>query len=166
MRGISSVEGSARSAGQGALARIRIVKGIQPICFENACHRRTPSARPSPIKSGVEVAARAAKMMVSACSPSASTAPVAEDRKVGPNHGAPRCDAAVRRVEVLCLPRRSRSPSPPLRCDQHLVRNANKAGAPCASSLNGLGKDAAQIISHQRLHYVQTQFDYFTRPRS
>ncbi len=64
---------------------------------------------------------------------------------------------------MLCLSRRSRvvcrNPSA-----IGLARSANKARtAPLRVILNGLGKDAAQIISRiNGFTYVQTQFDYAT----
>ena len=64
------------------------------------------------------------------------------------------------------------SPLPPLKAPSASSSNANKARkTPLRVILNGLGKDAAQIISRiNGFTYVQTQFDYYTgeledRPR-
>ena len=79
-----------RSAGEICKAKgfdpYEIVKGIQPICFENACWAYTVGAAIA-LKSGVKTAAEAAKMIGVGLQSFCIDGSVAEDRKVGLGHG-------------------------------------------------------------------------------
>ena len=72
--GIGSVEECRELCKAKGFDPYEIVKGIQPICFENACWAYTVGAAIA-VKSGVKTAAEAAGRSARACSPSASTAP-------------------------------------------------------------------------------------------
>ena len=139
-----------------------IVKGIQPICFENACWAYCVGAAIA-LKKGVQTAAEAAEAigigLQSFCIPGS----VAEDRKVGLGHG--NLGAMLLRDETKCFAFLAGHESfAAAEGAIGIVRNANKARKePLRVILNGLGKDAAQIISRiNGFTYVQTQFDYYT----
>ena len=150
--GIASVE-ECRALGQErGFDPYEIVKGIQPIAFENAAWAYCVGAAIA-IKKGVKTAAEAAEASASACRPSASTASVAEDRKVGLGHG--NLGAMLLRDETKCFAFLAGHESfAAAEGAIGIVKNANKARKePLRVILNGLGKDAAQIIRpHQRLH--------------
>ncbi|MDD5931934.1 MAG: GGGtGRT protein, partial [Oscillospiraceae bacterium] len=87
----------------------------------------------------------------------------AEDRKVGLGHG--NLGAMLLRDETKCFAFLAGHESfAAAEGAIGIVRNANKARKePLRVILNGLGKDAAQIISRiNGFTYVQTQFDYYT----
>ncbi|MBQ7596238.1 MAG: GGGtGRT protein, partial [Clostridia bacterium] len=139
-----------------------IVKGIQPICFENACWAYTVGAAIA-IKDGCTKAADAAEKigvgLQSFCIPGS----VADDRKVGLGHG--NLGAMLLREETKCFAFLAGHESfAAAEGAIGLARSANKARKEdLRVILNGLGKDAAQIISRiNGFTYVQTQFDYYT----
>ena len=140
-----------------------IVKGIQPICFENACWAYTVGAAIA-IKSGVKTAAEAAKMIGVGLQSFCIDGSVAEDRKVGLGHG--NLGAMLLRDETKCFAFLAGHESfAAAEGAIGIVRNANKARKePLRVILNGLGKDAAQIISRiNGFTYVQTEYDIPTQ---
>jgi hypothetical protein len=139
-----------------------IAKSIQSIAFENAGWAYTVGAAIA-LKSNVANAAEAAEKigigLQSFCIPGS----VAEDRKVGIGHG--NLGAMLLRDETACFAFLAGHESfAAAEGAIGIVRNANKARkTPLRVILNGLGKDAAQIISRiNGFTYVQTQFDYYT----
>ena len=139
-----------------------IVKGIQPICFENACWAYTVGAAIA-LKTGVKTAAEAAKMIGVGLQSFCIDGSVAEDRKVGLGHG--NLGAMLLSEESKCFAFLAGHESfAAAEGAIGIVKNANKARKePLRVILNGLGKDAAQIISRiNGFTYVQTQFDYYT----
>ena len=139
-----------------------IVKGIQPICFENACWAYSVGAAIA-LKAGVKSAAEAAKMIGVGLQSFCIDGSVAEDRKVGLGHG--NLGAMLLSDESKCFAFLAGHESfAAAEGAIGIVKNANKARKePLRVILNGLGKDAAQIISRiNGFTYVQTQFDYFT----
>ena len=160
--GISSVEECRTICQEKGFDPYEIVKGIQPICFENACWAYTVGAAIA-IKSGVKTAAEAAKMIGVGLQSFCIDGSVAEDRKVGLGHG--NLGAMLLRDETKCFAFLAGHESfAAAEGAIGIVRNANKARKePLRVILNGLGKDAAQIISRiNGFTYVQTQFDYYT----
>ena len=160
--GISSVEECREICKAAGFDPYEIVKGIQPICFENACWAYTVGAAIA-LKKNVQTAAEAAEAigigLQSFCIPGS----VAEDRKVGLGHG--NLGAMLLRDETKCFAFLAGHESfAAAEGAIGIVRNANKARKePLRVILNGLGKDAAQIISRiNGFTYVQTQFDYYT----
>ena len=160
--GIKSVEECKEICDSYGIDPYGIVKGVQPIAFENAGWAYTVGAAIA-IKQGVKSAAEAAKAigigLQSFCIPGS----VAEDRKVGLGHGnlgamllsdTTKCFAFLAGHESFAAAEGAIG----------IVKNANKARKePLRVTLNGLGKDAAQIISRiNGFTYVQTKFDYFT----
>ena len=160
--GISSVEECRELCQSKDFDPYEIVKGIQPICFENACWAYTVGAAIA-LKAGVKSAAEAAKMIGVGLQSFCIDGSVAEDRKVGLGHG--NLGAMLLSDESKCFAFLAGHESfAAAEGAIGIVKNANKARKePLRVILNGLGKDAAQIISRiNGFTYVQTQFDYFT----
>ena len=158
--GIKSVEECLDICKEKGFNPYEIVKGIQPICFENACWAYTVGAAIA-LKSGVKTAAEAAKCIGIGLQAFCIDGSVAEDRKVGIGHG--NLGAMLLSTESKCFAFLAGHESfAAAEGAIGIVRNANKARKePLRVILNGLGKDAAQIISRiNGFTYVQTQFDY------
>ncbi len=160
--GISSIEEAKAICDEKGVDAYNIVKGIQPICFENAAWAYVVGAAIA-IKDGVTKAADAAEKiglgLQSFCIPGS----VADDRKVGIGHG--NLGAMLLRDETKCFAFLAGHESfAAAEGAIGLARSANKARKePLRVILNGLGKDAAKIISRiNGFTYVQTQFDYHT----
>ena len=160
--GIASIEEAKKICDDKGIDVYGIVKGIQPICFENACWAYTVGAAIA-IKDGCTKAADAAEKigvgLQSFCIPGS----VADDRKVGLGHG--NLGAMLLREETKCFAFLAGHESfAAAEGAIGLARSANKARKEdLRVILNGLGKDAAQIISRiNGFTYVQTQFDYYT----
>ena len=160
--GISSVEECREICRAKGFDPYEIVKGIQPICFENACWAYTVGAAIA-LKAGVKNAAEAAKMIGVGLQAFCIDGSVADDRKVGLGHG--NLGAMLLSEESKCFAFLAGHESfAAAEGAIGIVKNANKARKePLRVILNGLGKDAAQIISRiNGFTYVQTQFDYFS----
>ena len=139
-----------------------IVKGVQPICFENACWAYTVGAAIA-LKKNVKTAAEAAEAIGIGLQAFCIDGSVAEDRKVGLGHG--NLGAMLLRDETKCFAFLAGHESfAAAEGAIGIARSANKARKePLRVILNGLGKDAAQIISRiNGFTYVQTKFDYYT----
>ncbi len=160
--GISSVEEAKEICDKAGVNPYDIVKSIQPIAFENAGWAYVVGSAIA-IKKGVKTAAEAAEAigigLQSFCIPGS----VADDRRVGLGHG--NLGAMLLRDETKCFAFLAGHESfAAAEGAIGIVKNANKARkTPLRVILNGLGKDAAQIISRiNGFTYVQTQFDYYT----
>ena len=160
--GIGSVEEAREICREKGFDPYEIAKSIQPICFENVCWAYCVGAAIA-VKSGVKTAAEAAKLIGVGLQSFCLDGSVAEDRKVGLGHG--NLGAMLLSDETKCFAFLAGHESfAAAEGAIGIVRNANKARKePLRVILNGLGKDAAQIISRiNGFTYVQTQFDYFT----
>ena len=160
--GISSVEECREICKTKGFDPYEIVKGIQPICFENACWAYTVGAAIA-MKKGVKTAAEAATAIGEGLQAFCIDGSVADDRKVGLGHG--NLGAMLLSDESKCFAFLAGHESfAAAEGAIGIVKNANKARKePLRVILNGLGKDAAQIISRiNGFTYVQTQFDYYT----
>ena len=160
--GISSVEECREICQAKGFDPYEIVKGIQPICFENACWAYTVGAAIA-LKKGVKTAAEAAEAIGIGLQAFCIDGSVAEDRKVGLGHG--NLGAMLLRDETKCFAFLAGHESfAAAEGAIGIARSANKARKePLRVILNGLGKDAAQIISRiNGFTYVQTKFDYYT----
>ena len=160
--GIGSVEECREICKEKGFDPYEITAGIQPICFENVKWAYCVGAAIA-IKSGAKTAAEAAKLIGVGLQSFCLDGSVAEDRKVGLGHG--NLGAMLLSDETKCFAFLAGHESfAAAECAIGIVKNANKARkAPLRVILNGLGKDAAQIISRiNGFTYVQTQFDYFT----
>ena len=160
--GISSVEECRDLCTAAGFDPYEIVKGIQPIAFENAGWAYCVGAAIA-LKKGVKTAAEAAEAIGEGLQAFCIPGSVAEDRKVGLGHG--NLGAMLLRDETKCFAFLAGHESfAAAEGAIGIVRNANKARKePLRVILNGLGKDAAQIISRiNGFTYVQTKFDYYT----
>ena len=160
--GLTSVEECRTLCQSKGFDPYEIVKGIQPICFENACWAYTVGAAIA-LKKGVKTAAEAAEAIGIGLQSFCIDGSVAEDRKVGLGHG--NLGAMLLRDETKCFAFLAGHESfAAAEGAIGIARSANKARKePLRVILNGLGKDAAQIISRiNGFTYVQTQFDYYT----
>ena len=160
--GIKDVEECRAICQEKGFDPYEIVKGIQPICFENACWAYCVGAAIA-LKKNVKTAAEAATAIGEGLQAFCIDGSVADDRKVGLGHGNlgamllsddSKCFAFLAGHESFAAAEGAIG----------IVKNANKARKePLRVILNGLGKDAAQIISRiNGFTYVQTQFDYST----
>ncbi len=160
--GISSVEECREICQAKGFDPYEIVAGIQPISFENARWAYCVGAAIA-IKKNVASAADAADAIGIGLQAFCIPGSVADDRKVGIGHGG--LGAMLLRDETKCFAFLAGHESfAAAEGAIGIARNANKARKePLRVILNGLGKDAAQIISRiNGFTYVQTKFDYYT----
>ena len=160
--GIKSVEECGEICKAAGVEAYDICKSVQPIAFENAAWAYTVGAAIA-IKKGCKTAQEAAAAIGIGLQAFCIPGSVADDRKVGLGHGNlaamllsedSKCFAFLAGHESFAAAEGAIG----------IARNANKARkTPLKVILNGLGKDAAQIISRiNGFTYVQTKFDYFT----
>ena len=140
----------------------KIVRGIQPICFDNACWAYTVGAALA-IKSNVKTAKEAAEKIGEGLQSFCIPGSVADDRKVGLGHG--NLGAMLLSEDTKCFAFLAGHES--FAAAEGAIGIANSANKvrkkPLRVILNGLGKDAAQIISRiNGFTYVKTKFDYYT----
>ncbi len=160
--GISSIEECKEITLAKGIDCDKIVRGTQPICFENAIWAYTVGCAIA-IKSGAVKAADAAAAigigLQSFCIPGS----VAENRKVGLGHG--NLGKMLLSEETECFAFLAGHES--FAAAEGAIKialNANKVRVkPLRVILNGLGKDAAMIISRiNGFTYVQTKYDYLS----
>ena len=160
--GISSLEEAEKICKDKGIDVIDIVKGIQPICFENAGWAYLVGAAIA-IKKGIKVAADAAEAIGEGLQAFCIPGSVADDRKVGIGHG--NLGAMLLREDTKCFAFLAGHASfAAAEGAIGIAKTANKVRkVPLQVILNGLGKDAAKIISRiNGFTYVQTDFDYAT----
>lgn len=160
--GIQSVEEAKKIVDDLGVNVYEIVKGIQPICFENACWAYIVGAAIA-VSKGNKTAYDVAKSIGEGLQAFCIPGSVADDRKVGLGHG---------NLAAMLLSEETKSFAFLAGHESFaaaegaigIARNANKARKePLRVILNGLGKDAAKIISRiNGFTYVETQFDYFS----
>ncbi|MBE7025421.1 MAG: GGGtGRT protein [Ruminococcaceae bacterium] len=160
--GIASIEEARQICEDKGLDIYNLVKSIQPICFENACWAYIVGAAIA-IKKGYKNASEAAEILGEGLQSFCIPGSVADDRKVGIGHG--NLGAMLLRDETKCFAFLAGHESfAAAEGAIGIARSANKVRKePLQVILNGLGKDAAQIISRiNGFTYVETEFDYFT----
>ena len=160
--GIASIDEAKKICEAKGIDPYTITKSIQPICFENACWAYVVGAAIA-IKRGCKKAAEAAEVIGEGLQSFCIPGSVAEDRKVGLGHG--NLGAMLLRNETKCFAFLAGHESfAAAEGAIGIARSANKVRTePLKVILNGLGKDAAQIISRiNGFTYVQTKFDYYT----
>lgn len=160
--GIADIEEAHKICKDKGFDPYEIVKGIQPICFENAAWAYVVGAALA-IKRGCKTAADAAEVIGEGLQAFCIKGSVADDRKVGLGHG--NLGAMLLREETKCFAFLAGHESfAAAEGAIGIARSANKVRkTELKVILNGLGKDAAQIISRiNGFTYVQTQFDYST----
>ncbi len=160
--GIASIEEAKKICEEKGIDHYTITKQIQPICFENACWAYVVGAALA-IKRGCKKAAEAAEVIGEGLQAFCIPGSVADDRKVGLGHG--NLGAMLLRNETKCFAFLAGHESfAAAEGAIGIAKSANKVRTePLKVILNGLGKDAAQIISRiNGFTYVQTKFDYYT----
>ena len=160
--GIESIEEAKSICDAAGIDPYKTVKEIQPIAFENAGWAYVVGAAIA-IKKGCTTAPEAAEAIGIGLQAFCIAGSVADDRKVGLGHG--NLAAMLLRDETECFAFLAGHESfAAAEGAIGIVKNANKARTkPLRVILNGLGKDAAQIISRiNGFTYVQTKFDYAT----
>lgn len=140
----------------------KLVKGIQPIAFENAVWAYTMGAALA-IKTGVKTAADVAKMLGVGLQAFCVPGSVADQRKVGLGHGNLAAMLLTENTKCFCFLAGHESFAA-AEGAIGIARSANKVRKePLRVILNGLGKDAAYIISRiNGFTFVETQYDYYT----
>jgi hypothetical protein len=160
--GISSIEEAKKICDDKGVDVYTIVKEIQPIAFENAMWSYIVGAAIA-IKKGQTNAADIATTLGEGLQAFCIPGSVADDRKVGIGHG--NLAAKLLREETKCFAFLAGHESfAAAEGAIGIVKSANRVRKePLRVILNGLGKDAAKIISRiNGFTYVQTQFDYAT----
>ncbi len=160
--GISDLQEAKAICDARGVDAMGIVRGVQPICFDNAMWAYTVGAAIA-LKQGASGAARAAEIIGVGLQAFCIPGSVADDRKVGLGHG--NLGAMLLRDETECFCFLAGHESfAAAEGAIGIVKNANLARAvPLRVILNGLGKDAARIISRiNGFTYVRTRFDYAT----
>ena len=140
----------------------KIVRGVQPICFDNAVWAYTLGTAIA-VKRGLTDAAECAAAIGEGLEAFTIPGSVAEQRQVGLGHG--NLGAMLLSDDTECFAFLAGHESfAAAEGAIGLALNANKARKkPLRVILNGLGKDAAQIIARiNGFTYVKTQFDYYT----
>ncbi|MBR4968616.1 MAG: GGGtGRT protein [Alistipes sp.] len=160
--GIASIEEAKAICDEKGLDPYKMCEETQPICFENAKWAYVVGAAIA-IKKGCTVAADAAEAIGEGLQAFCINGSVAEDRKVGIGHG--NLAARLLREETQCFAFLAGHES--FAAAEGAIKIAEMANKvrqnPLRVILNGLGKDAAKIISRiNGFTYVQTQFDYYT----
>ena len=158
--GINSIEEAAEVTKAAGLDVYKMIEGIQPICFENAKWAYTVGAAIA-IKKGCTKAADAAAAIGEGLQSFCIPGSVADQRKVGLGHGNLGKMLLEEETECFCFLAGHES----FAAAEGAIGIAEKANKvrqkPLRVILNGLGKDAAQIISRiNGFTFVETQYDY------
>lgn len=159
--GLGSLEEANDLCIKNGVHAYEIVKDVQPIAFENACWAYTLGCAIA-IKNKAATAAQAAENIGIGLEAFCIPGSVAEQRKVGLGHG--NLGAMLLRDETECFAFLAGHESfAAAEGAIGIARTANKARKkPLRVILNGLGKDAAYIISRiNGFTYVKTEFDHF-----
>ncbi len=160
--GIADLEAAEKICKDKGIDPYNIAKGIQPICFDDACWAYVCGAAIA-IKKGCTKAADAAEAIGLGLQAFCLPGSVAEDRKVGLGHG--NLASMLLKEETACFAFLAGHESfAAAEGAIGIAKSANKVRKnPLRVILNGLGKDAAQIISRiNGFTYVKTKFDYYT----
>ena len=160
--GINSIEETAEITKAAGLDVYKMVEGIQPICFENAKWAYTVGAAIA-IKKGCRKASEAAAAIGEGLQAFCIPGSVADTRKVGLGHG--NLGKMLLEEETECFAFLAGHES--FAAAEGAIGIAEKANKvrqkPLRVILNGLGKDAAQIIARiNGFTYVETEYDYYT----
>ena len=160
--GIKSIEEAAEVTKAAGLDVYKMVEGIQPICFENAKWAYTVGAAIA-IKKGCRKASEAAAAIGEGLQSFCIPGSVADQRKVGLGHG--NLGKMLLEEDTECFAFLAGHES--FAAAEGAIGIAEKANRvrqkPLRVILNGLGKDAAQIIARiNGFTYVETEYDYYT----
>ena len=160
--GIASIEEAEKITKDAGLDVYDQVKKIQPICFENACWAYIVGAAiaiKKDCRKAADAAAAIGEGLQSFCIPGS----VADQRKVGLGHGNLGKMLLEENTDCFCFLAGHES----FAAAEGAIGIAEKANKvrqkPLRVILNGLGKDAAQVISRiNGFTYVETEMDYYT----
>ena len=160
--GIASIEEAEKITKDAGLDVYKMVEGIQPICFENAKWAYTVGAAIA-IKKGCRRAADAAAAIGEGLQAFCIPGSVADQRKVGLGHG--NLGKMLLEEETDCFAFLAGHES--FAAAEGAIGIAEKANRvrqkPLRVILNGLGKDAAQVIARiNGFTFVETEMDYYT----
>ena len=160
--GISSIEEAEKITKDAGLNVADTVRNIQPICFDNACWAYIVGAAIA-IKKDCRIAADAAQAIGEGLQSFCIPGSVADQRKVGLGHGNLGKMLLEEETECFCFLAGHES----FAAAEGAIGIAEKANKvrkkPLRVILNGLGKDAAQIISRiNGFTHVETNMDYYT----
>lgn len=160
--GINSIEECADICKAKGFDPYKITEGIQPICFENAKWAYTVGCAIA-IKKGCTKAADAAAAIGEGLQAFCIPGSVADQRKVGLGHG--NLGKMLLEEDTKCFAFLAGHES--FAAAEGAIGIAEKANKvrkePLRVILNGLGKDAAQIIARiNGFTYVETEMDYYT----
>ena len=158
--GIANLEEARKICNDLGFDPYDIVKGVQPIAFENAGWAYTLGCAVA-VKKGAKTASEAAEAIGIGLEAFCIPGSVAEQRNVGRGHG--NLGAMLLRDETKCFAFLAGHES--FAAAEGAIGIAEKANKvrkkPLRVILNGLGKDAAQIISRiNGFTYVETKYDY------
>ena len=158
--GIKDFEDSLKICTDKGFNPYEIVKGVQPICFENACWAYIVGAAIA-IKKNCRKASEAAAAIGEGLQAFCIPGSVADHRKVGLGHGNLGKMLLEEETECFCFLAGHES----FAAAEGAIGIAEKANKvrqkPLRVILNGLGKDAAQIISRiNGFTFVETKYDY------
>ncbi len=160
--GIASIEEAEKITKDAGLDVYHLVESIQPICFENAKWAYTVGAAIA-IKKGARKASEAAAAIGEGLQSFCIPGSVADQRKVGLGHGNLGKMLLEEETDCFCFLAGHES----FAAAEGAIGIAEKANRvrqkPLRVILNGLGKDAAQIIARVNgFTYVETEMDYYT----
>ena len=160
--GIASLEEAEKITKDAGLDVYNQIKGIQPICFENACWAYITGAAIA-IKKGCTKASEAAAAIGEGLQAFCIPGSVADQRKVGLGHG--NLGKMLLEEDTECFAFLAGHES--FAAAEGAIGIAEKANKvrqkPLRVILNGLGKDAAQIIARiNGFTFVETEYDYYT----
>ena len=160
--GINSIEEAAEVTKAAGLDVYKMIEGIQPICFENAKWAYTVGAAIA-IKKGCRKASEAAAAIGEGLQSFCIPGSVADQRKVGLGHG--NLGKMLLEEDTECFAFLAGHES--FAAAEGAIGISEKANKvrqkPLRVILNGLGKDAAQIIARiNGFTYVETEYDYYT----
>ena len=160
--GLSSLEEAQQLLTDKGIDVAKIVHGIQPIAFENAVWAYTLGAALA-VKRGITTAAEAAKAIGDGLQAFCIPGSVADQRDVGHGHGNLGAMLLNEETDCFCFLAGHES----FAAAEGAIGIANTANKvrkkPLRVILNGLGKDAAYIISRiNGFTSVETKYDYYT----
>ncbi|MHB1314542.1 MAG: GGGtGRT protein [Christensenellales bacterium] len=158
--GVDTLENALAICTEAGIDVFSIVKGIQPICYADACWAYTAGTAAA-LKAGNIKAADAARIIGQGLQAFCLAGSVAEQRKVGLGHGE--LAAMVLSENVMCFAFVAGHESfAAAEGAIGIALSANKVRkTPIRVILNGMGKDAAEIISRfNGFTHVETDFDF------
>lgn len=158
--GIADLDEAEAICKENGIDAFAIVKGVQPICFEDACWAYLAGAAAA-IKSDARTASEIALILGEGLQSFCIPGSVSEERKIGIGHG--KLASMILSEDVKCFAFLAGHESfAAAEGAIGIARSANKVRkTPIRVILNGMGKDAADIIARiNGFTYVETSFDF------